>query len=78
MQDLYHQPNISSSQNPLNPGAGPGVCGGPGQGSGARRTLLQHEVARLPVVLVTGKAMWEFPKIRGTLFWGPYNKDPTI
>ena len=21
---------------------------------------------------------WEFPKIRGTLFWGPYNKDPTI
>ena len=21
--------------------------------------------------------MWEFPKIRGTLFWGPYNKDPT-
>ena len=24
------------------------------------------------------KSMWEFPKIRGTLFWGPYNKDPTI
>ena len=22
--------------------------------------------------------LWEFPKIRGTLFWGPYNKDPTI
>ena len=21
--------------------------------------------------------MWDFPKIRGTLFWGPYNKDPT-
>ena len=20
----------------------------------------------------------EFPKIGGTLFWGPYNKDPTI
>ena len=19
--------------------------------------------------------IWEFPKIRGTLFWGPYNKD---
>ena len=19
---------------------------------------------------------WEFPKIRGTVFWGPYNKDP--
>ena len=24
------------------------------------------------------KSKWEFPKIRGTLFWGPYNKDPTI
>ena len=22
--------------------------------------------------------MWEFPKIRGTLFGGPYNRDPTI
>ena len=22
--------------------------------------------------------IWEFPKIRGTLFWGPYTKDPTI
>ena len=21
-------------------------------------------------------ATWEFPKIRGTLFWGPHNKDP--
>ena len=23
-------------------------------------------------------AVWELPKIRGTLFWGPYNKDSTI
>ena len=22
--------------------------------------------------------IWEFPKIRGTLFWGPYHKHPTI
>ena len=22
--------------------------------------------------------MWEFPKIRGYLIWGPYNQDPTI
>ena len=22
--------------------------------------------------------IWEFPKIRGTLFWGPHNKDPII
>ena len=24
------------------------------------------------------QAIWDFPKTRGTLFWGPYNKDPTI
>ena len=29
-------------------------------------------------VMVTGSSIWEFPKIRGTLFWGPYKKDPTI
>ena len=23
-------------------------------------------------------SIWEFPKIRGTLIGGPYNKDPTI
>ena len=23
-------------------------------------------------------SIWEFPKIRGTFCWGPYNKDPTI
>ena len=22
--------------------------------------------------------LWEFPKIGGTLFWGPSNMDPTI
>ena len=25
-----------------------------------------------------GFVMWEFPKIRGTLSWGPCNKDPTM
>ena len=24
------------------------------------------------------RQIWEFPKIRDTLFGGPYNKDPTI
>ena len=23
------------------------------------------------------RLIWDFPKIRGTLFWRPYNKDPT-
>ena len=22
--------------------------------------------------------IWEFPKIRGIVFWGPHNKDPPI
>ena len=22
--------------------------------------------------------IWEFPKMRGTLFWGPFNMDPII
>ena len=26
---------------------------------------------------VSSESLWEFPKIRGTLFWGPDNKDPT-
>ena len=31
-----------------------------------------------PMVPQEAIQMWEFPKIRGTLFWGPYDKDPTI
>ena len=27
---------------------------------------------------VPGHSTWEFPKIGGTLSWGPYSKDPTI
>ena len=30
------------------------------------------------MLLDFGGPIWEFPKIRGTLFGGPYNKDPTI
>ena len=29
-------------------------------------------------LFVLGTPKWEFPKIRGALFGGPYNKDPTI
>ena len=28
--------------------------------------------------IYVGGCQWEFPKIGGTLFWGPYNKNPTI
>ena len=24
------------------------------------------------------QSKWEFPKCRGALIWGPYDKDPTI
>ena len=29
-------------------------------------------------ILIMKAPIWEFPKIRGTLFGGPYNKEPTI
>ena len=28
--------------------------------------------------MVYGFAVWEFPKILCTLFWAPYNRDPTV
>ena len=44
-----------------------------------------HEYPRIPITFplyffyrIPKNPIWEFPKIRGTLFWGPYNKDPTI
>ena len=30
------------------------------------------------VLDILSSGIWEFPKIWSTLFWGPYNKDPTI
>ena len=32
---------------------------------------LDQDISRLGIMLA-------FPKIRDTVFWGPYNKDPTI
>ena len=34
------------------------------------------EVAGLQTWIL--QPVWEFPKILGTLFWGPNSKDPTI
>ena len=31
-----------------------------------------------PPTSETKAPKWEFPEIGGSLFWGPYNKDPTI
>ena len=37
------------------------------------------EVLRLSgTVTAARRSVWEFPKLRGTLFGGPYNKDATI
>ena len=40
------------------------------------RTLGRPQT-RLAFSIIVG-VMWEFPKIRGYLFWSPYNKDPAI
>ena len=37
-------------------------------------TLLKLNEIWLP----NSQTTWEFPKIGGTLFWGPYNTDPTV
>ena len=37
-------------------------------------TTCRRVLPRKHVLEMTG----EFPKIRGTLFWGPYNEDPII
>ena len=43
-------------------------------GPDAQTTALGSEDSRIP-----SDSIWDFPKIGGgTLFWGPYNKDPTI
>ena len=45
------------------------------------KTLAQRTADFMPFGPYLGSfkgAKWEFPKIRGTLFGGPYNKDPII
>ena len=45
-------------------------------GPDAQTTALGSEDSRIP-----SDSIWDFPKMGGgggTLFWGPYNKDPTI
>ena len=40
---------------------------------------LANQPYQKPSEMVPGPSLiWELPKIRGTLFWGPSNKDPTI
>ena len=34
--------------------------------------------ASLLELWILDRRIWEFPKIRGTLFWCPFNTDPTI
>ena len=51
-----------------------------GTSHGGKQTLLSSKVKgqESSAKLAKNKAMWEFPKIRGTLLGGPYNKDPAI
>ena len=39
---------------------------------------VRAKAASRSLLLVAVVKIWEFPKMRGTLLWGPYNKDPTI
>ena len=52
------------------------------EGTGKIRPLFGLNVSSLGEVYVSEGAdsgsIREFPNIRGTLFWGPENKDPTI
>ena len=38
---------------------------------------LQYTTPRSRLLITRTSQRREFPKIRGTLFWGPYHKDPT-
>ena len=38
---------------------------------------LYSDVPPNPMLIIKAP-IWEFPKIRITVCWGPYNKDPTI
>ena len=40
------------------------------EASGDKGFLRWQKLLQVPI--------WEFPKIRGTLFGGSYNKDPTV
>ena len=40
-------------------------------------SVYTHLCAKVSL-LSYGTVIWEFPKIRGTFFGGPYDKDPTI
>ena len=37
-----------------------------------------HALTQSIMELELRATIWRFPKIGGTLFWGPYHKDPTI
>ena len=39
--------------------------------------LIDHIRGLITPLITSGEplSIWEFPKIRGTLFWGPYYKD---
>ena len=45
----------------------------PSAGTTAVRLYREVQVRTYTLAL-----LWEFPKIRDTLFWGPYNEGPTI
>ena len=50
-----------------------------GQTQTGLTTRVRVQLLPFPLALLSNCILtWEFPKIRATLFWGPYDKDPTI
>ena len=62
LRPLYHGPPL-----PVIPGTAPTPLPESAFGLGI-----------LATAVCLGVSIWDLPKQRGTLFWGPYHKDPTI
>ena len=58
--------------------AWPSLCPGGGSGRQGGRSLGSTKPLKPQTPEILRMSSWEVPKIRGTLFWGPYQKDPTI
>ena len=50
----------------------------PGPGIRAKSAATLRQRAPKARCLNDPRLTWEFPKIRGTLYFGPYNQDPTV
>ena len=74
--NLHQKPSIKGHKDSVPEPLG-GVLVGGWQNALALFEEAAEELALVDLVVLVVSS-WEFPKIRGTLFWDPYIKDPTI